>query len=132
MTSANLLVVILVGTAVGALTGWTLGSVFPHSLYLGIVAGFLATIISGLVRNALMTRVTRVGPDASNIPGVVILYSAIASLAGSAAAVEVAHASHYDSPVWIGTLAGLFSSILTALLMIAYFMTPETSVSKKN
>jgi hypothetical protein len=35
----------------------------------------------------------------------------MASLAGSAAAVEVAHASHYDSPVWIGTLAGLFSKI---------------------
>ena len=59
-----------------------------------------------------------------------ILYSAIASLAGSAAAVEVAHASHYDSPVWIGTLAGLFSSILMALLMIAYYMNPETGELK--
>jgi len=126
MTTANLLVVLLVGTAVGALAGWALGSFFPHSLYLGIVAGFLATIIAGFVRNTVMTRITGIGPDTSKIPALVILYSVIASLAGSAAAVEVAHASHHESPVWVGTLAGLFSCILMALLMIAYFMNPET------
>ena len=61
-------------------------------------------------------------PDTSSIPTLVIVYSAIASPAGSAAAVEVAHASQYESPVWIGNL---FSSILMALLMIAYYMNPE-------
>jgi hypothetical protein len=121
MTTANLLVVLLVGTAVGAIAGLALGTVFPHALYLGIVAGFLATMISCVVRNWI-----GVGPDTSRIPNLVILYSLIASLAGSAAAVEVARASHYDSPVWIGTLSGLFSSVLTALLMIAYYMNPET------
>ena len=121
MTTANLLVVMLVGTAVGAIAGLVLGTVFPHALYLGIVAGFLATIIACVVRNWI-----GVGPDISRIPNLVILYSLIASLAGSAAAVEVAHASHHDSPVWIGTLSGLFSSVLTALLMIAYYMNPET------
>jgi len=126
MTAANLLVVLLVGTVVGALGGWALGSFFPHSLYLGIVAGFLATIIAGFVRNTVMTRITGIGPDTSKIPALVILYSVIASLAGSAAAVEVAHASHNESPVWVGSLAGLFSCILMALLMIAYFMNPET------
>ena len=126
MTTANLLVVLLVGIDVGALAGWALGPLFPHSLYLGIVAGLLATIIAGVVRNTIMTRITNVGPDTSSIPILVILYLAIASLAGSAAAVEVAHASHHNSPVWIGTLAGLFSNILMALLMIAYYMNPET------
>jgi hypothetical protein len=130
MTTANLLVVILVGTAVGALAGWALGSMFPHSLYLGIVAGFLAAIIAGVVRNIIVARVTGVGPDTSRIPTLVILYSAIASLAGGAAAVEVARASQLDSPVWIGTLAGLFSSILTALLIIAYYMNPQTGEIK--
>jgi uncharacterized membrane protein len=130
MTTANLLVVLLVGTAVGALAGAALGSFFPHSLYLGIVAGFLATIIAGVVRNWVIKRITGVGPYTSSIPALVILYSAIASLAGSAAAVEVAHASHHDSPVWIGTLAGLFSSILMALLMIAYYMNPQTAELK--
>jgi hypothetical protein len=125
MTSANLLVILLVGTAVGAIAGWVLGPFFQHSLYLGIVAGFFATIIAGLVRNTILPRMGG-GPDTSSIPTLVILYSAIASLAGSAAAVEVAHASQHTSPVWIGTLAGLFSSILMALLMIAYYMNPET------
>lgn len=130
MTTANLLVVLLVGTVVGALAGWALGSLFPHNLYLGLVAGFLATIVAAMVRNTIMTRVTSVGPDTSTIPTRVILYSAIASVAGGAAAVEVAHASQLDSAVWIGTLAGLFSSILTALLIIAYFMKPETGKVK--
>jgi hypothetical protein len=130
MTTANLLIVLLVGTVVGALVGGSLGSFFSHSLYLGIVAGFLATIVAGVVRNTIMTRITGVGPDTSSIPTLVIMYSAIASLAGSAAAVEVAHASHYDSPVWIGTLAGLFSSILMALLMVAYYMDPKTGEFK--
>jgi len=66
---------------------------FSHSLYLAIVAGFVATIIAAVVRNIVMTRITKVGPDTSSIPNLVILYSAISSLAGSAAAVEVAHAS---------------------------------------
>ena len=130
MTTANLLVVLLVGTVVGALAGWALGSFFPHSLYLGIVAGFLATIIAAVVRNTIMTRITTAGPDTSSIPTLVILYAAIASLAGSAAAVEVAHASQLDSPVWIGTLAGLFSSILTSLLIITYYINPETGEIK--
>ena len=59
-----------------------------------------------------------------------IFYAAIATLAGSAAAVEVAHASQLDSPVWIGTLAGLFSSILTALLIKIYYIDPETGEIK--
>ena len=46
MTSANLLVILLVGTAVGAIAGWVLGPFFQHSLYLEIVAGFFATIIA--------------------------------------------------------------------------------------
>ena len=126
MITAKLLVVLLVGIVVGALTGSVLGSFFPHSLYLGIVAGLFATIIAGVVCNTITTRVTGVGPDTSSIPTLVILYSAIASLAGGAAAVEVAHASHNESPVWIGTVAGLLSSILMALLMICYYMNPET------
>ncbi len=55
----------------------------------------------------------------------VIVYAAVASLAGSAAALEVAQQSHLeDSPVWIGTLAGLFSAILMAMLMITYHTHP--------
>jgi uncharacterized membrane protein YeaQ/YmgE (transglycosylase-associated protein family) len=48
MTSANLLIVIIVGTVVGALTGLALNGVF-EGLYLAVAAGFLGTIIAGIV-----------------------------------------------------------------------------------
>jgi hypothetical protein len=55
----------------------------------------------------------------------VIVYAAVASLAASAAAVEIAQRSDLaGSPVWIGTLAGLFAAILMAMLMITYYTNP--------
>jgi small basic protein len=57
MTSANLLIVLIVGTVVGALTGLGLGSVFGNQLYLAILAGFLGTIIGGIARNFIMARI---------------------------------------------------------------------------
>jgi hypothetical protein len=123
MTSANLLVVLLIGAAVGAVVGLGLGGVISNPLWLGIVSGFLATIIAGLVRNLLVSR-GMLGPKVKTLPGIVILYAVIASIAGSAGAVEIDQASGFTSPVWIGTLAGLFSGILMALLTITYHMHP--------
>jgi hypothetical protein len=105
-----------------------------------MIAGILAAIIAGIVRNTIMTRV---GPEPElegmpqlampqlmiiysavaidrRIPLQVIAYSAIASLAGSMAALQVVTQSQLDSSVLIGTLAGLFSGILMAMLMLAY------------
>jgi hypothetical protein len=93
---------------VGALTGLGLGSVFGNQLYLAILAGFLGTIIGGIARNFIMARGSGAGSDNSRTPMLVIVYSAIASLAGSSAAMEVAQQSEVSAPVWIGTLAGLF------------------------
>ncbi len=123
MTSANLLIVLIVGTVVGALTGLGLGSFFGNQLYLAILAGFLGTIIGGLARNFIMARQSGAGSD-SRTPMLVIVYAAIASLAGSSAAMEVAQQSEVSASVWIGTLAGLFSAILMALLMITYHTHP--------
>ncbi len=54
-----------------------------------------------------------------------IIYAAVASLAASAAALEISQQSDLaDAPVWIGTLAGLFSALLTAMLMIVYHTHP--------
>jgi low temperature requirement protein LtrA len=123
MTSANLLIVLIVGAAVGALTGLGLGSFFGNQLYLAILAGFLGTIIGGIARNFIMARGSGAGSD-SRTPTLVIVYSVIASLAGSSAAMEVAQQSEVSASVWIGTLAGLFSAILMALLMITYHTNP--------
>jgi hypothetical protein len=49
MTSENLLVVLFVGTVVGALIGLGLAGFFPHLLYQAIAVGVLATIIAGVV-----------------------------------------------------------------------------------
>jgi cyclic nucleotide-binding protein len=133
MTSVNLLIVLIVGALVGTFTGLALGGVV-NDLYLALIAGFLATIIAGIVRNTIMTRV---GPEPElegmplermpqavaidrRIPLRMIAYSALASLAGSTSAVLVATQSGVTSSVLIGTLAGLFSGILMAILLLAY------------
>jgi len=133
MTSINLIIVLIVGTVVGALTGLAIGGLVDQ-LYLAMIAGFLATIIAGIVHNTIMTRV---GPEPElegmplermprsvtidrRIPLRMMAYSALASLAGSTSAVLVATQSGLTSSVLIGTLAGLFSGILMAILLLAY------------
>ena len=125
MTSANLLIVVLVGAVVGALVGLALGGALS-GFYLAVVAGFLGTIVAGVARNEIMKR-SGAGPDDSKIPNLVLIYSAVASLGGSSLADRLVRLSRrIDSPVWLGTLAGLFSCILLAMLMITYYMNPET------
>lgn len=124
MTSANLLIVILVGAVVGALVGLALGGALT-GFYLAVVAGFLATVIAGVARNEIMKR-AGAGPDDSKIPNLVLIYSAVASLGGSSLADEVVRISELNSAVWLGMLAGLFSCILLAMLLITYYMNPET------
>jgi hypothetical protein len=124
MTSANLLIVVLVGAVVGALTGLALGGTLS-GFYLAVVAGFLGTIVAGVARNEIMKR-SGSGPDDSKIPNLVLVYSAVASLGGSSLADELVRLGGIDSPIWLGTLAGLFSCILLAMLMITYYMNPET------
>jgi len=56
VTSANLLLVILIGTVVGAGVGLGLGGIIPNRLWLGIVSGFLTTITAAGVREFLIRR----------------------------------------------------------------------------
>jgi hypothetical protein len=124
MTSANLLIVLLVGTVVGALAGLGLGDFVANQWYLAIVAGFLGTIIAAVARDFIVRRGGALGPDSSRIPTLVVIYAIVASLAGSSAATEVAQQSDVTASVWVGTLAGLFSTILMSMLMITYFTHP--------
>lgn len=124
MTSASLLIVLVIGTAVGALTGLAVGSSLG-ALSTAIVAGFLGTTIGAVVRNFIIARGAGVGPDDSRTPLLVIVYAAIASLAASAGAVELAQRSDLgDSRLWVGTLAGLLAAIVMAMLMITYHTKP--------
>jgi hypothetical protein len=124
MTSANLLIVVLVGAVVGALVGLALGGALT-GFYLAVVAGFLGTIVAGVARNEIMKR-SGAGPDDSKIPNLVLIYSAVASLGGSSLADELVRLGGIDSPVWLGTLAGLLSCILLAMLMLTSYLNPET------
>ena len=132
MTSANLLIVLLVGTVVGALAGLGLGGFVSNQWYLAILAGFLGPIIAAMVRDFIGRRGGGLGPDSSRIPALVLVYAVVASLAGSSGATEVAQQSDLTAPVWIGTLAGLFSSILMSMLMITYFTHPGQAPKLRN
>lgn len=123
MTSASLLIVIFVGTVVGAVTGLVVGGGFG-AIYLAILAGFLGSVAAVIVRNLILAKGAGVGPDDSRTPVLVAIYAVIASLAGSLAAKEVTDFSEISAPVGIGALAGLFSAVLLAMLMITYHTHP--------
>ena len=121
MTSARLLLVLFVGTVVGALTGLVVGGGFGLT-YLAILAGFLGCLTAVIVRNLV-----GLGPDDTKTPWVVTIYAIIASLAGSLAAKEVADFSLITAPGGIGGLAGLFAAMLLAMLLITYHTKPGDS-----
>jgi hypothetical protein len=135
MTSASVLIVLLVGTAVGALVGLFLGGTMEN-WYLALLAGFLGSTISVIVRNLVLARGAGIGPDDSKTPMLVLIYAAIASLGAGSLALELARRSGLegDGTVWVGTLAGLFASILLAMLMVTYHTNPgqpPTLLSKR-
>ncbi|MBM3544531.1 MAG: hypothetical protein FJX44_08530 [Alphaproteobacteria bacterium] len=131
MTSASVLIVLLVGAVVGALVGLLIGgSIDPW--YLALLAGFLGSTIAAVVRSAILARGAGIGPDDTSMPGLVTVYAAIASLGAGSLALDIAERSGLATvPVWIGTLAGLFAAILTAILMVTYYTHPGQSPKVK-
>lgn len=124
MTSASALIVMLVGTVVGALVGLFVGGSI-EAWYLAMLAGFLGSTIAAVARSAILARGAGIGPDDTRIPGLVIIYAAIASLGAGALALDIAERSGLAAtPVWVGTLAGLFASILLTILMVTYYTHP--------
>lgn len=123
MTSASLLIVLFVGTVVGAVTGLVVGGGFGADP-LAILAGFLGALAGVMIRNAIISKGAGLGPDDSKTPTLVLVYAIVASLAGSLAAKEVFDVSKFDAPVGLGALAGLFSALLLSMLMITYHTTP--------
>jgi hypothetical protein len=125
VTEASLLVVFLVSTAIGALSGLLLsGSLNP--VVLAIVAGFLGTIAAGIARNTLLIHAWGLaGVEDVGTPIIVIIYAAVASLAGSLAAHYITLLGDVAWPTLIGTLAGALSSVLFGLLIVTYRLEPR-------
>ena len=62
VTTVSLLVVILIGTVVGALVGLVLGGSVSH-VALAIIAGLAATLVGSALRNVLVYRKIGVGTN---------------------------------------------------------------------
>ncbi|MFT3732365.1 MAG: hypothetical protein QM780_13265 [Hyphomicrobium sp.] len=118
--SASLLVLILVAMAIGALVGLVLSGTDLSSRAIAIIAGLAATVIASLARYKIIFLGAGVGADDTRVPGLVVTYSAIASIAGSLAAHDLYADVIGQMPVLLGALAGLFSAIIMAMLMITY------------
>jgi uncharacterized membrane protein YeaQ/YmgE (transglycosylase-associated protein family) len=124
ITTASLLVVLFMGTAVGAIAGLLLGNSMPPSVLLAVLAGLAGTVAGAVARNALVDRGLLGGEFEAALPTPILAFAVLASFVGSLAGLELATLLHEAFPVWIGALAGLLSSILTALLVISFHHMP--------
>jgi hypothetical protein len=129
MTSASVLIVLIVSTVIGALTGMVLGGAVS-TFALGLGAGFLGVIGAAIVRNYILVRMAGSGPDDSGIPGLVVVFSLVASIAGSLAAEDIGESILRLSPAMLGAFAGLISAVLMVMLMTTYHMNPDKPVNR--
>jgi len=126
VTSASLIIVILVAAAVGAAVGGMLDQAGLDVVWLAIASGFAATIVGVIVRNELINRMAGAGPDDFRIPMVVVVFAIVASLAGSLAGKEILDdVGEVHSGIWVGTVAGVVSSVIMSMLMVTYYMNPR-------
>lgn len=119
--SASLIIVILVGAAVGALVALFLQGAGLGPRTVALISGFIAVLVATVVRYKLIVRGAGVGPDESRIPGLIVTYAAVASIAGSLAAHDLYGFLAADlGAILLGALAGLLSAILMGMLMVTY------------
>lgn len=124
--SASLILLALVATAIGAIVGLLLDGVAPGTRSLAIAAGLIATTIASIARYKVIFLGAGEGPDDTRVPWVLVVNAAVASLAGSLAAHDIAnYITSPPSSVLLGTLAGLLSAVLMAMLMITYHTNPS-------
>ena len=124
MTTASVLIVMIVATVVGGVIGMVLGG-SVNVFVLAIAAGFLGVIAAAIVRNYILVRVAQSGPDDSGIPAIIVVFSLVASVAGSLAAEELSDEVLQFPPAMLGAFAGLLSSVLMVMLMVTYHMNPD-------
>ena len=127
--SMSIIILVLIATAIGAIVGLVLDGVTPGTRSLAIVAGLVATVLASIARYKLVFLGAGKGVDESKVPGVLVVNAAIASIAGSLAAHDLAGLiADPPSSVIIGTFAGLLSAVLMALLMITYHASRSPAV----
>lgn len=119
--SASIIVLVLVAAAIGAIVGLLLEGITPGTRALAIVAGLIATVIASIARYKVVFLGAGAGVDESDVPMMLVVNAAIASIAGSLAAHDLTSLiSSPPSSVLLGAFAGLLSAVLMAMLMITY------------
>lgn len=127
LMTASLLVVFLVSTAVGAFVGLALGGIVDP-VWLAIIAGFAGTVVAGITRNTLLVNAWgAAGILDVGTPVVVVIYAAVASLAGSLSAYHLTAYAGMAASALLGALAGVLASALFGLLIVTYRMSPNDS-----
>jgi hypothetical protein len=125
-----MLIVIVVGFFVGALTGLVVGAVTANGVVIALVSGVVAVVAAGVARNVILPRRPAVAPTDIWVPPSVLVFAAVASVAGSLAGYVVATSTGMAYSWGIGAAAGLFSAVLMALLILVYVMDPNSSQSR--
>ncbi len=124
--SASLIVLILVAAAIGAMVAIMFQTLLPEgNRLLALLAGFVAVVIASIARYKLVFLGAGAGADESKVPAVLVVNAAIASIAGSLAAHDIWNLGGSSGIGLLGALAGLFSAILMAMLMITYHTNPN-------
>lgn len=124
--SASIIVLALVATAIGTVVGLMLDGIIPGTRALAIAAGLIATLIASVARYKVVYLGAGKGADEARIPTVILVNAAIASVAGSLAAHDLAlYVSSPPPSVLMGALAGLLSAVLMAMLMVTYHRNPS-------
>jgi hypothetical protein len=124
--SMSIVILVLIATAIGAITGLVLDGMLLGTRQLAVASGFIATVIASIARYKLVFLGAGAGADDRKVPMVLLVNAAIASIAGSLAAHDIAGLiADPPSSVIIGTFAGLLSAVLMAMLMITYHANPS-------
>lgn len=127
MTYVTWLILVIVSSVVGALTGLLFGGLVGH-LVLALVAGILSTISAWIVHNIRIPQLAIIYSTITvDIPFRVLVHALLASLVGSAAAVQIASMGEITSSAGLGALSGLIAGVLMALLMTVYAPHKSTS-----
>ena len=125
-TSASLIVLLVVATIIGAITALLLDGLGFSGRLLAILSGLVATLVASVARYKVIFLGAGAGPDDRRVPMVVVVNAAVASIAGSLAARDIASYIYAPpSAVFVGAVAGLLSAVLLAMLMITYHMNPS-------
>ena len=120
VVTASALVLILVGSAAGALIGMILDTFDIRRPLLAVVTAVLALLAAELGRHFSIGLLIA-GPAPVELPRVVFANGIIASLIGGLAAHTLGViAFGSSSAILIGSLSGLLASLLMVLLMVTF------------